>query len=179
LTLCGSRLRPFSGYKHGNLITLVIKSAPFALLVGLSFASIIQAPAPIDEMRRVVGDATYAGWSVSSPMRAKADIWSSDQIDFINPADLLKVVNDLEINDNVGYFGYMGNSIEIASGIPNMTGGPGFESLGSEAMAELSCSPIYRSEKKYVISMMTTSLCPGLTKFREVNGWTVYVKSGN
>jgi hypothetical protein len=91
----------------------------------------------------------------------------------------LEVVNELGIEGNVGYFGYMGNSIEIASGIPNMTGGPGFESLGSEAMAELSCLPIYRSEKKYVISMMTTSLCPGLLKYREVNGWTVYVKSGD
>ena len=179
LTLCSSRLHPFSGNQVGNLMTLVIKSAPFVLLVGLSFASIIQAPAPVDELRRVVGEATYVGWSRSSPMRAKADVWSSDQIDFVYPADLLKVVNALEINDNVGYFGYMGNSIEIASGIPNLTGGPGFESLGSEAMAELSCSPIYRSEKKYVISMMTTSLCPGLLKYREVNGWTVYVKSGN
>jgi CheY-like chemotaxis protein len=56
---------------------------------------------------------------------------------------------------------------------------PGTDGLqAAEAMAELSCSPIYRSEKKYVISMMATSLCPGLTKFREVNGWTVYVKSG-
>ena len=179
LTLCGSRLRPFSGYKRGNLGQLVIQSIPFALLVGLSFASLIQAPAPVDELRRVIGDATHEGWSVSSPTRSKSDVWSSDQIDFINPADLLKIVDELEINDNVGYFGYMGSSIEIASGIPNMTGGPGFESLGSEAMADLACLPIYRSEKKYVISMMTTSLCPGLLKYREVNGWTVYVKSGN
>ena len=179
LTLCGSRLRPFSGYKHGNLGQLVIQSIPFSLLVGLSFASIIQAPAPVDEVRRVMGDATHEGWSVSSPMRSKSDVWSSDQIDFVYPADLLEVVDELEIEGNVGYFGYMGNSIEIASGIPNMTGGPGFESLGSEAMADLACLPIYRSEKKYVISMMTTSLCPGLLKYREVNGWTVYVKSGN
>ena len=179
LTLCSSRLQPFSGYQGGNFDPFVIKSIPYALLVGLAFASFIQAPGPVDELRRVMGDAAGEGWSISSPTRIKSDVWSSELIDFINPADLLKIVDDLEINDNVGYFGYMGNSIEIASGIPNMTGGPGFESLGSEAMAELSCLPIYRSEKKYVISMMTTSLCPGLLKYREVNGWTVYVKSGN
>jgi hypothetical protein len=88
-------------------------------------------------------------------------------------------VTDLELTSKVGYFGYLGNSVEIATGIPNLTGAASLEVATSEGMKELLCLPIYRSEKKYVISMMATALCPGLTKYREVNGWTVYVKSDN
>ncbi len=176
--LCRGHLQISGMPTRSNSIRNLTLGIPFMLIMSLPFAALLQAPPAKDEIKRVLGRADVPGWS-SVPGRAKADVWSSTQLDFFYADELVQVVTDLGLTSNVGYFGYLGNSVEIATGITNLTGAASLEVATSDGMKELVCSPIYRSEKKYVISMMTTSLCPGLTKFREVNGWTVYVKSGN
>ena len=178
LVLCRDHLRISGMPTRSNSIRNLTLSIPFVLLMSVPFAALLQAPPVKDEIKRVLGRADVPGWSSVSG-RAKADVWSSTQLDFFYADELVEVVTDLGLTSNVGYFGYLGNSVEIATGITNLTGAASLEVAVSDGMKELVCSPIYRSEKKYVISMMTTSLCPGLLKYREVNGWTVYVKSGN
>ena len=176
--LCRGHIQIFGMPTRSNSARNLTLSIPFMLLVSLPLAALLQAPPAKDEIKRVLGRADVPGWS-SVPGRAKADVWSSTQLDFFYADELVQVVTDLGLKSNVGYFGYLGNSVEIATGITNLTGAASLEVATSNGMKELVCLPIYRSEKKYVISMMTTSLCPGLLKYREVNGWTVYVKSGN
>lgn len=174
-----SRQRPFSRTFTSTNAHSLLQAIPFALICGLFFASVLQSPNPRDEIRRVLGDTTVAGWSDSAPLRQKSDIWTPDLVDFINPADLLNVVAVLGLENDISYFGFMGNSIEIVSGIPNVTGASGTEIMGTKTMADLTCAPIYRSDKKFIISIMPKALCPGLLKYKEINGWTVYVKSDN
>lgn len=177
-TIYSSRQRPFSRSSEGTNLHSLLQAIPFALISGLFFATTLQSPNPFDEIRRVSGDTTVAGWSNSTPLRQKSDIWSPDLVDFIYPAEINSALSTLGIMGDTAYFGYMGNSIEIASGIPNVTGAPGIEMMGTKNMAELTCAPIYRSDKNYIISAMPATLCPGIRKFREINGWTVYIKSG-
>jgi hypothetical protein len=178
LVLCRGHLQKLELPNQVNLLRTFVLSVPFMLIMAIPFAAILQAPPVKDEIKRVLGRADVPSWS-SVVDRAKADVWSSTQLDFFRADELVRTVTDLELTSKVGYFGYLGNSVEIATGIPNLTGAASLEVATSEGMKELLCLPIYRSEKKYVISMMATSLCPGLTKYREVNGWTVYVKSDN
>ena len=178
LVLCRGHLQKLELPNQINFLRTFVLSVPFMLVMSIPFAAILQAPPAKDEIKRVLGRADVPAWS-SVVDRAKADVWSSTQLDFFRADELVRIVTDLELTSKVGYFGYLGNSVEIATGIPNLTGAASLEVATSEGMKELLCLPIYRSEKKYVISMMATSLCPGLTKYREVNGWTVYVMSDN
>ena len=102
---------------------------PIVAISILPFASILHAANPYDELKRVSGRAQSFNWSFN-PLRPPADSW--------NPSDLrqrgtlhfptrwLSSIEDLfrtgeYKKSEFGYFGYMGNTVQLITGVKNLT----------------------------------------------------------
>lgn len=143
-----------------------LQLVPVLLLALLPFATVWQTPNPSDEIRRLSGK--YAGstdWS-STPGRP-SDGWSQEALS--NYDDFIKVSITLsetlgKDGSTVGYFGFMGHTIELLTGINNYLGIPAPESLRFGRNQELlACAPLNKTPPKYLIVYGSSFPCGGYT----------------
>jgi len=107
----------------------LVKLFPIVAASLLPFASILQVANPIDELKRVLGQAHSFGWS-SIPSRPPADSWNSSDLrergTLHYPTQWLRAIEDLVATgeyeqSELGYFGYMGNTVQLITGVKNVT----------------------------------------------------------
>ena len=145
---------------------------PLLFILVLPFASSVQLPNPIDEMKRVAGHARHVNWS-GSELRPPADGWTDEilsaQGTLHHPEQWLNAVKNYSkdhVNEiqNTAYFGYMGNTVELITGIKNVTGiaGPEHLRFGSE-FENWACGPILQKMPIKIIAYGTEVPCDGLT----------------
>jgi hypothetical protein len=149
----------------------LLRIAPLLLVLSLPLASIIQVPSPIDEAKRVVGHARHPDWS-STPGRAPADGWTPtilrQQGTLHHPEAWLEAIENFAASyrgdlENVGYFGYMGNTVQLITGIHNVMGvsGPEHMRFGSY-FEQMGCAPIGRIQPKIVLVYASPVPCANL-----------------
>ena len=152
------------------------------LLGSFALGCIAQAPNPVDEWKRVLGMADSLPWA-SDPLRSIPSEWSPDLIDFLRPQAVIEVRNQIE-DSSVGYFGYMGNSIQLATGINNLTRINSGEVLiykGSERLRDLACREVDEKYPRYIIHTEIDLLCRGYrvaTQFKTTAGIQVLERIG-
>jgi hypothetical protein len=125
---------------------------PILFITLFPLATIVQAPNPFDEWKRVFGRASVDQWA-SDELRGKADQWNSTQIDWIKVASINSIANSLGEN-SFGYFGYMGNSVEIATGINNLTrinSGEVLAIKGTDQLRRLACVEVEQLKPEFII----------------------------
>jgi len=139
-----------------------IRYGPLLFLIAFSVTTLLQVPNPRDEWRRLSNGATTAGWS-SAALRGVPDQWNSETIDGINT----KVVREFALqiaSKNIGYFGYMGNSVELATGIDNLTrinSGEVLQIKGTDQIRKLACVGVDQKKPEFVIVYGIDFFCPG------------------
>ena len=137
-------------------------SFPFVMLGSLAVASVVQAPSPIDEWSRVFNRVRTSGWQ-SNELRPMPDQWNTQQIDWLRPEDV-RVAAEAIGPGTLGYFGYMGNSVELATGINNLTRINSAEVLqikGTRKLEELACREVDESQPDYIIVVGISFPCSG------------------
>ena len=139
-----------------------IRYAPLLFLCAFSVSTLLQVPNPRDEWRRISNSATSTGWS-SDVLRGVPDQWNSETIDWINT----KVVQEFALqigSKNIGYFGYMGNSVELATGIDNLTrinSGEVLQIKGTDQIRKLACVGVDQKKPEFVIVYGIDFFCQG------------------
>jgi uncharacterized membrane protein YecN with MAPEG domain len=143
--------------------------APVLLLAVLPFASVSHIPNPIDEVKRLTG--RYAGstsWS-SVPGRP-SDGWSPQALaihdDFVTVVESLSEALS-EKGGSVGYFGYMGHTVELLAGVDSYLGVPAPELLRfGGKQVEFACARLKTSSPDFLIVYNSAYPCGGyqLTK---------------
>ena len=132
------------------------------ILMGISVATILQAPNPIDEWRRVGGRAESMPWALDSD-RALPNEWSSKKIDWIDVKTLKNLRKELSASE-IGYFGHMGNSVELATGINNLTRINSSEVLqikGTQRLEELACKEVDDTYPELIVVVGIDFPCNG------------------
>jgi hypothetical protein len=150
---------------------IAIRRLPMMILLVLPFAAVLQMPNPIEEAKRVSGHARHANWT-SNPLRSPADGWTPDilrqQGTLHYPQSWLTAIEEYaRLNastiQNTGYFGYMGNTVELITGIENLTGisGPEHMRFGVD-FEKWACSPIEREKPHTLIVFGAVVPCKSL-----------------
>lgn len=137
-------------------------SLPFVMLGSLAVASVVQAPSPIDEWSRAFNRVRTSGWQ-SDELRPMPDQWTTQQIDWLRPEDV-RVAAEAIGPGSLGSFGYMGNSVELATGINNLTRINSAEVLqikGTRKLEELACREVDESQPDYIIVVGIGFPCSG------------------
>lgn len=152
-------------------IPRVLRSLPLTVVLALPIASIIQLPNPIDEAKRVSGHARHADWS-STPGRAPADGWTPQilrqQGTLHHPGPWLEAIENFRASyrgdsDDLGYFGYMGNTVQLITGIKNVMGVSGPEHMRfGPYFEEQGCAPIARLKPRIVVVYASPVPCTSL-----------------
>lgn len=151
-----------------------IRYAPLLFLCAFSVSTLLQVPNPRDEWRRISNSATLTGWS-SAALRGVPDQWNSETIDWINT----KVIREFALqigNKNIGYFGYMGNSVELATGIDNLTrinSGEVLQIKGTDQIRKLACVGVDQKKKEFVIVYGIDFFCHGYQLDEEFRSTTL------
>jgi len=139
-----------------------IRYAPLLFLCAFSVTTLLQVPNPRDEWRRLSNSATSTEWS-STALRGVPDQWNSETIDWIST----NVIREFALqigNKNIGYFGYMGNSVELATGIDNLTrinSGEVLQIKGTDQIRKLACVGVDQKEKEFIIVYGIDFFCRG------------------
>lgn len=159
-----------------------LKALPLSVLVLVGFVSVVQAPNPIDEWVRVTGNGLTAGWSTLGD-RAPANEWNTNRIDWLDVRSVVQARQKIP-SESVGYFGYMGNSFELATGIENFSGINSGEVLmikGTATIRRLACVKLERELPTYLLVVGFDLPCPGYLKspydYSESDGVQVYERS--
>lgn len=149
----------------------VLRSLPLTVVLALPIASIVQLPNPIDEAKRVSGHARHADWS-STPGRAPADGWTPQilrqQGTLHHPGPWLEAIEKFKASyrgdsDDLGYFGYMGNTVQLITGIKNVMGVSGPEHMRfGPYFEEQGCAPIARLKPRIVVVYASPVPCTSL-----------------
>ena len=135
------------------------------ILMGISVATILQAPNPIDEWRRVGGRVDAMPWALDSD-RATPNEWSSKSIDWID-VEMLKNLRKEIGSDSIGYFGHMGNSVQLATGINNLTRINSSEVLeikGTQRLKELACREVDDTHPELIVVVGINFPCNGYSR---------------
>ena len=151
---------------------IAIRRLPMMILLVLPFAAVLQMPNPIEEAKRVSGHARHANWT-SNSLRSPADGWTPDilrqQGTLHYPQPWLTAIEEYaRLNastiQKTGYFGYMGNTVELITGIENLTGisGPEHMRFGVD-FEKWACSPIEREKPHTLIVFGAVIPCKSLT----------------
>jgi hypothetical protein len=117
---------------------------PLALLAALSVASVVQTPNSLLELRRV---------QTSEPGYRNLDEWSPERLDWISPEGVRQLAEQYGGAANVGWWFSYGNAIELLTGVENLLGVSGWETMRSNSQSALGCQPILSTDKPYVISI--------------------------
>jgi hypothetical protein len=156
----------------------------FVMAIGsLALGCVVQAPNPIDEWKRVIGAADAMPWA-SDERRGIPSEWSSTKIDWL---DVPRIVNARsQIRDlSVGYFGYMGNSVQLATGINNLTRINSAEVLqikGTKKLEELACREVDDMKPHFIILVGMELPCTGYqetTQFQVDDGIRILVRTND
>ena len=137
-------------------------SLPFVVLGSLAVASVIQAPSPIDEWSRVFNRVRTSGWQADE-LRPMPDQWTTKQIDWLRTEEV-RLAAEAIGPGTLGYFGYMGNSVELATGINNLTRINSAEVLqikGTRKLEELACREVDESRPDFIIVVGIGFPCSG------------------
>jgi hypothetical protein len=138
-----------------------------------ALATVFQAPNPVDEWNRVVNKAGSDQWA-SDALRGPADKWGVDAIDWVRPLEIAEFARRLDSEDT-GYFGYMGNSVELAIGLNNLTRINSGEVLlikGTNRLQELACVGVNEEKPKFVVVYGIEFTCEGYLLFTAVSSNT-------
>jgi hypothetical protein len=156
---------------------------PYLFFASFALVSVLQAPNPMDEWNRVLNRAGNEQWA-SDPLRGPADEWSIEEIDWIRPIEISDLARKVNSND-IGYFGYMGNSVELATGLNNLTRINSGEVLlikGTNRLNELACVGVDETRPKFVVVYGIEFICEGYSPFDQVTssvpGLGVYTRNG-
>jgi len=156
---------------------------PYFFFASFALVSVLQAPNPMDEWNRVLNRAGNEQWA-SDPLRGPADEWSIEEIDWIRPIEISDLARKVNSND-IGYFGYMGNSVELATGLNNLTRINSGEVLlikGTNRLNELACVGVDETRPKFVVVYGIEFICEGYSPFDQVTssvpGLGVYTRNG-
>ena len=139
-----------------------LAAVPLSLLVVLGLTATIQAPNPIDEWLRVSGNGLTPGWSTYGD-RAPANEWNMRRIDWLDVKSVV-AARDAIPSQSVGYFGYMGNSVQLATRIRNYSGinsGEVLKIKGTATIRRLACVKLDRSPPRYLIVVGFELPCQG------------------
>ena len=149
-----------------------LQALPLLLVLVLPFAASVQLPNPVDELKRVTGHARHVNWSTSD-LRPPADGWTeqilSDQGTLHYPDQWLNAIKNYAKDhagemQNTAYFGYMGNTVQLITGIENVTGLAAPEHLRFGIKFEnWACAPIRHKKPMKIIAYGTKVPCVGLT----------------
>ena len=142
-------------------------------LAVFALATVLQAPNPIDEWNRVLNKAGSERWA-SDDLRGPADKWGVDAIEWVRPHEIAEFARRLESED-IGYFGYMGNSVELALGLNNLTRINSGEVLlikGTNRLQELACVGVNEEKPKFVVVYGIEFTCEGYSISTEVSSDT-------
>jgi hypothetical protein len=139
-------------------------NTPMSLIIigSIALACVIQAPQPKDEWRRVVSRIESAPWA-SDSRRGIPSEWSTNKIDWLNPQEV-KFASTQVDSRSLGYFGYMGNSVQLATGINNLTRINSSEVLqikGTQKLRELACREVDEVQPEYVLLVGMEFPCRG------------------
>lgn len=154
--------------------------APVVLLASLAIAAVLQAPNPLDEWKRVAGRADSDGWA-SDALRPPPDQWSTSRIDWLDPQSIADARAEIG-SGSVGYFGYMGNSVQLATGINNLTRINSAEVLqikGTNKLKELACREVDDSRPAYIVLVGMELPCRGYhptDQFQTVDGIQILMR---
>ena len=156
---------------------------PYFFFASFALVSVLQAPNPMDEWNRVLNRAGNEQWA-SDPLRGPADQWNIEEIDWIRPIEISDLARKVNSND-IGYFGYMGNSVELATGLNNLTRINSGEVLlikGTNRLNELACVGVDETRPKFVVVYGIEFICEGYSPFDQVTssvpGLGVYTRNG-
>ena len=133
-----------------------------SLLIGISIAAILQAPNPIDEWRRIGGGAESMPWAQDSD-RALPNEWSSEKVDWIDVKTLKNLRKEFGASE-IGYFGHMGNSVQLATRMNNLTRINSSEVLqikGTRRLMELACREVDEIHPKFIVVVGIDFPCDG------------------
>jgi hypothetical protein len=142
---------------------------PLAFLVSLSAGSIYPTSNVVvgDELRRISGHyLNEIDWS-STPGRTSYG-WSREGLAV--ERNLLSEIESrsktyLQQGLQVGYFGVFGNTVELVTGVENLTGIPAPESLRfGENQQRLACVPVNGAMVDVIFIYDTTFPCAGYTQ---------------
>ena len=138
-------------------VSAVIVALPILLLCSLALGSVVQAPNGLNEWRRVQTPATA---------NRHVDEWSPDRLDWIRPSFIPELVKPFGGVKVVGWWFSYGNAVEALTGVENLFGTTGYETMRASSQLSLACEPLIRSQKRYVISMGSArsqmSKCAGI-----------------
>jgi hypothetical protein len=155
----------------------------YFFIASFVLVSVLQAPNPIDEWNRILNRARGEQWA-SDPLRGPANEWSVEEIDWVTPIEISDLARKVNSND-IGYFGYMGNSVELATGINNLTRINSGEVLlikGTNRLNELACVGVDETRPKFVVVYGIEFICEGYSPFDQVTssvpGLGVYTRNG-
>ena len=143
----------------------MIRRIRYALLLFLcvfSVTTLLLVPNPRDEWRRLGNNATAVGWS-SVALRGVPDKWNSKTIDWISTGVIREFALQIG-SQNIGYFGYMGNSVELATGIDNLTrinSGEVLQIKGTDQIRKLACVGVDQKKPEFVIVYGIDFFCQG------------------
>lgn len=179
---CYGVLQNRYGSSESNCRLRGLKALPLSILVVVGFVSVVQAPNPIDEWVRVTGNGLTAGWSTIGD-RAPANEWNPNRIDWLDVRSVVQARQKIP-SQSIGYFGYMGNSFELATGIENFSGINSGEVLmikGTATIRRLACVKLGRELPTYLLVVGFDLPCPGYLKSSyddsESDGVQVYERS--
>ena len=137
-------------------------------LGSLALACVVQVPNPIDEWRRVIGLADSMPWA-SDERRGLPSEWSPRKIDWLDVRGIVQTRAQI-IDASVGYFGYMGNSVQLATGINNLTRINSAEVLqikGTKKLMELACREVDELRPRFIILVGMELPCAGYREASE------------
>ena len=160
------KLATLSGEKFGEKA----RRAPYLFITAFALITVLQAPNPVDEWNRVLNKASSEQWA-SDVLRGPANKWGVDAIDWVRPPDVAEFARRLESED-IGYFGYMGNSVELAIGLNNLTRINSGEVLlikGTNRLQELACVGVNEQKPKFVVVYGIEFTCGGYSVFTAVS----------
>ena len=157
-------------------LTERLSSLPALFIIGLGFFSVLQAPNPINEWMRVGGSAITTDWAVLSD-RPPANEWSTKRIDWID----VDIFQPFKETTAIGYFGYMGNSVELATGIENLTqinSGEILQIKGTDVVKELACQERGTSKINRVLILGIENQCKFTSGFtaQEVGALNILIR---
>jgi hypothetical protein len=120
---------------------ITLGSLPLLLLCCLVAATILQTPNGIREWKRV-----------QMPTTAEAGNWNYLNFNGRRPEMVRALAEQFGGVKSVGWWWLYGNGIEATTGVENLLGTTGFESMRSASMFKLGCEPVLRSRKVFIIS---------------------------
>jgi len=126
--------------------TKQVERLPLTLLCSALVVAILQVPNGVSEWRRV---------QTPQAVDRHLDEWSPERLDWIRPERVRKLAAPFGGESAVGWWFSYGNAVELLTGLENLLGTTGWETMRSAFQTKLGCEPLLRSPKRYVISIST------------------------